>query len=90
MATSRSQSHRSTPSALPPTSDLPNTTLGILYSVGRGGHQSLVTGYFWLNLAVARGRKEAAERRDFLVHMLDPAALARAQRACASWRPVGH
>ncbi len=51
---------------------------------------SLVTAYFWLNLAVARGRKEAAERRDFLVHMLDPAALARAQRACAKWRPTGH
>ena len=64
--------------------------LGILYSAGRGVRQSLVTAYFWFNLAAARGHKEAAERRDFLATVLEPAALARAQLACGIWKPIGH
>jgi len=61
--------------------------LGILYETGLGVPMDRVTAYKWYTRAATAGDAEAARRRDLLKAKLDPAALARAEKLSASWRP---
>lgn len=64
------------------------STLGRLYADGMGVPQNFVQAHLWLNLAAARGQKQAMKQRDELGAKMTAEQLAEAQKLAAAWRPV--
>lgn len=59
--------------------------LGIVYAAGRGVPADLVMAHKWFNIAVARGHKEAVERRSELAAEMSRDEIAAAQREARAW-----
>ena len=68
---------------------LAQATLGLMYAEGQGVPQDYVLAHMWMNLAAAKGVKEAVKNRDFLEKRMTPAQLAEAQRLAREWQPKG-
>jgi len=54
--------------------------LGLMYASGRSAPVDLVAAHKWLNIAVAKGYRAAAERRAELAGEMSAAEVAQAQR----------
>ncbi len=65
----------------------PSTNLGVMYAKGRDGLEDYDLAHMWLNLAEAKGVKEAVKVRDLLEKNMTPAQLAEAQRLAREWTP---
>lgn len=61
--------------------------LGVVYARGLGVAADLGEAYKWLALAAAQGDEDSARKRDIVASDADPAALARARQAVASFSP---
>jgi TPR repeat protein len=62
--------------------------LGILYSVGRSVPVDRVEAHKWLNIAAARGCRDAVALRAELAAEMTPAEIAAAQRNARLWLSV--
>lgn len=62
--------------------------LGILYSVGRSVPVDRVEAHKWLNIAAARGCREAVALRSELASEMSAAEIAAAQRNARLWLSV--
>lgn len=62
--------------------------LGVLYERGLGVRQSLVDAYRWYAIAAGQGDQESRNRVEALKTQLNPAELASAERAAASFHPA--
>ena len=56
------------------------TTLGWMYTEGKGVPQDSVLAHMWANLAAANGAKRASKVRDFLTKNMTLADISKAQR----------
>jgi clan AA aspartic protease (TIGR02281 family) len=56
-----------------------------MYASGQGVPQDYVTAHMWLNLAAARGYKDAAQNRDNIAAQMTPAQIAEAQKLGREW-----
>ncbi len=63
--------------------------LGVMYDEGRGVPKDYVLAHMWLNLAAAKGGKDAVKLRDLLEEIMTPVQLAEAQRLAREWKPKG-
>jgi uncharacterized protein len=59
--------------------------LGLMYAAGRTAPADLVSAHKWLNIAVARGYRPAAERRAEIAREMSAAEIAEAQREARLW-----
>lgn len=59
--------------------------LGLMYAAGRSVPTDLIAAHKWLNIALARGCKPAAERRAELAREMSAAEIAEAQREARLW-----
>lgn len=59
--------------------------LGVMYASGRSASIDLVAAHKWLNIAVVRGYRPAAERRAELAQEMSAAEIAAAQREARLW-----
>lgn len=59
--------------------------LGMMYATGRDVDYNLVAAHKWFNLAVQRGKSEAAQYRQEIALELSHAEVAEAQRAAREW-----
>jgi TPR repeat protein len=59
--------------------------LAMMYAGGRGAPPDLVAAHKWFNVAVARGCREAAERRAELAREMTREEIAAAQREARLW-----
>ena len=59
--------------------------LGIMYSVGRSVPVDRVEAHKWLNIAAARGCREAVPLRAELAAEMTPAEIAAAQKSARLW-----
>ena len=59
--------------------------LGLMYAAGRSVPLDLVAAHKWLNVAVAKGFREAAQRRAELAAEMSAAEIATAQREARLW-----
>ncbi|MFO1148872.1 MAG: SEL1-like repeat protein [Alsobacter sp.] len=59
--------------------------LGIMYSVGRSVPVDRIEAHKWLNIAAARGCREAIALRSELAAEMSPAEIAAAQRNARLW-----
>jgi TPR repeat protein len=59
--------------------------LGLMYAAGRSVPLDLVAAHKWLNVAVAKGFREAAQRRAELAGEMSAAEIATAQREARLW-----
>jgi len=60
-----------------------------MYDKGKGVLKDYVLAHMWMNLAAAKGVKEAVKGRDLLEKNMTPAQLAEAQRLAREWRAKG-
>lgn len=54
--------------------------IGVLYVLGIGVPEDLVSGYHWLNAAAASGSSHSASTRDAVLHRMTPSQIAEAER----------
>ncbi len=59
--------------------------LGLMYAAGRSVPVDLVAAHKWLNVALAKGFRPAAERRAELAVEMSAAEIASAQREARHW-----
>ena len=64
-------------------------SLGAMYIAGHGVPKDYVLAHMWMNLAAAKGVKEAVNGRDLLEKNMTPAQLAEAQRLAREWKAKG-
>ncbi len=63
--------------------------MGVMYDKLNGVLKDYVLAHMWMNLAAAKGMKEAVKGRDFLEKNMTTAQLAEAQRLAREWKPKG-
>ncbi len=54
--------------------------LGVMYANGEGVIEDAVEAYAWINVAAAKGQKEAAEHRDKIKKTMTPEQIAEGQK----------
>ena len=62
------------------------SNLGVMYDHGQGVPKDYVLAHMWMNLAAAKGVKEAVEGRDLLEKSMTLDELAEAQRLAREWQ----
>jgi hypothetical protein len=58
---------------------------GINFATGRSGKIDLIEAHKWFNLAAARGKASAADRREEIASEMSHAEIAEALRAAREW-----
>jgi TPR repeat protein len=61
--------------------------LGLMYINQEGVPQDDVNAHMWLNLAAARGIRDAIELRDKIAELMTPEQIAHVQHLARDWKP---
>jgi TPR repeat protein len=62
--------------------------IGYMYTLGRGVPRNYVVAHMWLNLSAATDNAAAAELRDNVAKLMNPAQIAEAQKLAREWKPT--
>jgi TPR repeat protein len=65
--------------------DRAQVNLGLMYAMGWGVQQDYVAAHMWLNLAAARGLREALTSRELVAAKMTPEQIAEAKKHFAEW-----
>ena len=61
------------------------TSLGVMYGLGRGIPKDVVLAYMWFNLAAPQGYADAAKNLNIVEGLMTPVQIAEAQHLASEW-----